>query len=63
MEGFLIFDYAPRFMEGAMQLIQWVGQGKIKHRTTVLEGLAQAPVALAKLFTGDHDGKLLIKLA
>ncbi len=62
MEGFLIFDYAPRFMEGAMQLIQWVGQGKIKHRTTVLEGLAQAPVALAKLFTGDHDGKLLIKL-
>jgi NADPH-dependent curcumin reductase CurA len=62
MEGFLVLDYADRFMEGAMHLVQWVGQGKIKHRSAVVDGLASAPSALRSLFTGDHEGKLMVKV-
>lgn len=62
MEGFLVLDYADRFVEGVMRLAPLVAQGKLKHRSTVVDGLAQAPAALRRLFTGDHEGKLLVKV-
>jgi NADPH-dependent curcumin reductase CurA len=63
MEGFIILDYVPRFMEGVMALGGLLAEGKLKHKTTVVDGLEHAPDALRKLFTGDHDGKLLVKVA
>ena len=63
MEGFIILDYAPRFMEGVMALGGLLAEGKLKHKTTVVDGLDSAPDALRRLFTGDHDGKLLVKVA
>jgi NADPH-dependent curcumin reductase CurA len=63
MEGFIILDYVDRFMEGAMQLGAWMAEGKIKHKTHVVDGLDDAPEALQRLFSGDHDGKLLVKVA
>jgi NADPH-dependent curcumin reductase CurA len=63
MEGFIILDYIDRFMEGAMQLGAWVAEGKVKHKTHVVDGLDKAPDALRRLFSGDHDGKLLVKVA
>jgi NADPH-dependent curcumin reductase len=63
MEGFIILDYGHRFMEGAMALGGLLAEGKLKHKTTVMEGLAVAPDALMRLFTGEHDGKLLVRVA
>jgi hypothetical protein len=63
MEGFIILDYVSRFMEGAMALGGLLAEGKLKHRTTVVEGLENAPEALRRLFSGDHDGKLMVKVA
>jgi NADPH-dependent curcumin reductase CurA len=62
MEGFIILDYASRFMEGAMAVGGLLAEGKLKHKTTVVDGLDKAPEALRKLFTGDHDGKLIVKV-
>jgi NADPH-dependent curcumin reductase CurA len=62
MEGFIILDYFPRFMEGAMALGALAAEGKLKHKTTIVEGLAQAPHALQRLFSGDHEGKLLVRV-
>jgi NADPH-dependent curcumin reductase CurA len=63
MEGFIILDYMSRYMEGVMALGGLLAEGKLKHRTTVVGGLDNAPDALRRLFTGDHDGKLLVKVA
>jgi NADPH-dependent curcumin reductase CurA len=63
MEGFIILDYMSRFMEGVMALGGLLAEGKLKHKTTVVDGLENAPEALRRLFTGDHDGKLLVKVA
>ena len=46
-----------------MQLGQWIVQGKLKHRETIVEGLEAAPDALNKLFDGDNFGKLIVKVA
>jgi NADPH-dependent curcumin reductase CurA len=63
VEGFIILDYLPRFAEAAMQLAQWMMEGKLKHRDTIVEGLEQAPTAVNLLFDGGNLGKLLVKVA
>ncbi len=62
IEGFIILDYAPRFMEAATQLGQWKMFGKIKDRETIVEGLEKAPDAINMLFTGGNIGKLIVKV-
>jgi NADPH-dependent curcumin reductase CurA len=63
VRGFIILDYAPRFNEGVMQLMQWLMEGKLKHHETIVEGLENAPEAMNRLFDGDKLGKLMIKVA
>ncbi len=63
VQGFIVLDYAKRYLEAALQLGQWVAAGKIKHHETIVEGLEHAPETLNRLFTGDKLGKLLLKVA
>jgi NADPH-dependent curcumin reductase len=63
MEGFLILDYAARFPEAAKDLGAWVAEGKIKDRVDIQEGLENAPKTLQRLFTGQNQGKQLLKIA
>ncbi len=62
VQGFIILDYASRFMEAATQLGQWKMFGKLKDRETIVEGLEKAPDAINMLFTGGNTGKLIVKL-
>ena len=63
MRGFLVFDFMSRAMEAIGDLVTWAGEGKIKNQIDVVEGLENAPEALARLFTGENLGKQLIKVA
>ena len=62
VQGFIILDYAARFVEAATQLGQWKMFGKLKDRETIVEGLEKAPDAINMLFTGGNTGKLIVKL-
>jgi NADPH-dependent curcumin reductase len=62
IQGFIVLDYASRFMEAATQLGQWKMFGKIKDRETIIEGLEKAPDAINMLFTGGNTGKLIVKV-
>ncbi len=63
MRGFLVFDFMDRAMDAIGELAAWAGEGKIKNQVDVVEGLENAPEALARLFTGENLGKQLIKVA
>jgi hypothetical protein len=63
LQGFIIIDFLPRSREAVGKLAQLVMEGKLKHRDTVMDGLEKAPEALTLLFSGDHLGKLLVKVA
>jgi NADPH-dependent curcumin reductase CurA len=63
MQGFIIFDYASRFPEAMADLRHRVATGELQWRVDVVDGLAAAPTALNRLFTGANKGKLLVKLA
>jgi NADPH-dependent curcumin reductase CurA len=62
MKGFIITDYAPRFVEGVMQMAQWLGAGKLKYAESVVEGFENTPKAFIGLFSGENLGKQLVKV-
>lgn len=63
MQGFIIFDYAARFAEARAALAQWVRSGAIRYREDILEGIDQAPGAIAGLYRGENLGKRLVRIA
>lgn len=62
IEGFIILDYLSRAAEAITELAPWVLSGQVKYRVDVLDGLASAPDALERLFTGENTGKMLVRL-
>lgn len=62
VEGFIILDYASRFMDAGKQLGMWKMMGKIKDEQTIVKGLENAPSAINMLFDGSNTGKLIVEL-
>jgi len=63
MQGFIVFDYAPRYAAAVEEISGWIAEGKIQARYDVVEGLENAPKALLRLFDGSNSGKLLVRVA
>lgn len=38
-EGFLVFQFTKRFSEGQQQMAQWIKEGLVKHRESIVDGL------------------------
>jgi NADPH-dependent curcumin reductase CurA len=62
MEGFLIWDYEHRAQEAVTRLAGWIRDGRLRYREEILDGLAQAPDAIAGLYRGENLGKRLIRV-
>jgi NADPH-dependent curcumin reductase len=62
MKGMLSFDYADHFTQAGAQMAAWMAAGKLKSREHIVEGLGTFPETLLKLFTGENDGKLMLKV-
>jgi len=58
--GFIIFDHVAEFEEAATQLTQLALEGKVVHDEEILPGLEHAPGAIARLYSGTNQGKLII---
>ena len=63
IEGFLVFDWLPRYPEAFARLAAWLDEGRMSYREHVLEGLENAPQGLGMLFEGRNFGKLVVKVA
>lgn len=62
MQGFVILDHTDHYAAARADLAQWVRAGQIQYEEDVLDGLEQAPDAIAGLYRGDNLGKRLIRL-
>ncbi len=63
MQGFIITDYIKRAKEVNDALAEWYLQGRLRYRTEIVQGLAQAPAALNRLFSGQKSGKLIVQVS
>lgn len=58
MEGFIVFDYEKEYPRALRDLSQWLAEGKIKRKETIVKGgLQQAENALRDLYDGRNTGK------
>ena len=63
IQGFLVLDYQSRAREMVAEMGPWLAEGRVKWRVHVDEGLEGAVQSLNRLFTGAHDGKLLVRVS
>jgi NADPH-dependent curcumin reductase CurA len=63
MTGIVVGDYFPRAGDAIREMAGWVAAGKLKSREDVVVGLETFPQTLMKLFKGENNGKLVLKVA
>ena len=63
IQGFLVLDYAARAREMVAEVGPMLADGRVKWKVHVDDGLDGALDSLNRLFTGDHDGKLLVRVS
>ena len=61
MEGFLVGRWNDRWNEGVIAMAQWIKEGKIKPKETVVKGFENTPKAFIGLLTGENIGKMVVK--
>ncbi|MEI5522165.1 NADP-dependent oxidoreductase [Streptomyces brasiliscabiei] len=62
LRGFRGSEHVSLLPEVRSRLGGWVREGRLRYRETVVDGLAQAPEALAALLRGDNTGKTLVRI-
>ena len=62
MQGFVIFDHPAYGAIARADLAKWLREGTLAYLEEVLDGIEQAPDAIAGLYRGDNLGKRLIRL-
>lgn len=63
IEGFVVIDHLPHAQQALDELVPWVVNGQIKWKDHVVPGIENALDAMQRLFTGRHDGKLLLGIS
>ncbi|KAF9699440.1 hypothetical protein EKO04_002664 [Ascochyta lentis] len=64
MQGFVVFDYADKYAAARKELAQWLSEGKLKRKETVIKGgISKAEDALVGLFEGKNTGKTMVEVA
>jgi hypothetical protein len=63
VEGFLVRQFSDRYEEAYRQLGNWLRDGKIRYRESVIEGIENAPKAFIGMLEGQNIGKQLVKVA
>ncbi|XP_058831166.1 prostaglandin reductase 1-like [Topomyia yanbarensis] len=61
-EGFLVYRWKARYMEGIEQNLKWIQEGKLKYHETVTEGFENMPDGFIGMLTGGNTGKAVIKV-
>jgi NADPH-dependent curcumin reductase CurA len=64
IQGFILLDHFDRLPAANVQLAAWHGEGRLKHKADIVDGLENAVAAFGMLFTSGapHMGKLLVRV-
>ena len=62
MQGMVVLDYAKDYRTAAMQMGSWMAQGKLKSREDIYEGIENFHETYQRLFSGEKNGKLVLKV-
>lgn len=63
IRGFIISDHADRRPDFERDMAQWLREGRVKSRETVVDGIENAVSAFLGMLRGENTGKMLVRLA
>jgi NADPH-dependent curcumin reductase CurA len=63
IRGFVYYEFESKRAQFLQDMKDWIRSGRLKYRTTILQGIEAAPAALIGLFTGANTGKMVVQLA
>jgi NADPH-dependent curcumin reductase CurA len=63
IRGFLVGDHPDACTEYVGKATQWIAQGKLNYRETVVRGIEHAPAAFIDLLKGNKVGKQVVQVA
>lgn len=62
MQGFLVWRWSDRWMEGITEMAKLVETGKLKYHETVTDGFESTPQAFIEMLRGKNFGKAIVKV-
>ena len=62
MQGMVVMDYAKEYSTAALQMGQWMMEGKLKSKEDIYDGIENFHETFQRLFSGDKKGKLVLKV-
>jgi NADPH-dependent curcumin reductase CurA len=63
LKGFIVSDHLDRREAFLADMSQWLREGKVQNRETVVEGIENAPKAFLGMLRGENVGKMLVRLS
>ncbi|MGI9539118.1 MAG: NADP-dependent oxidoreductase [Miltoncostaeaceae bacterium] len=63
VQGFIILDHFDRYPEAIGALAGWMAAGELTARNEIVDGIENAVDTCNRLFSGEHSGKLLLRVA
>ena len=63
VQGFIVFDYQSRAREAFVDMSKWMAEGKLQHKNHIVDGLENAVSSLKMLFSGENNGKMIVKIS
>jgi NADPH-dependent curcumin reductase CurA len=62
MKGMVVLDYAQDYGIAMKEMAGWMQEGKLKSREDVYEGIENFRETFLRLFSGEKNGKLVLKV-
>ncbi|XP_053553779.1 prostaglandin reductase 2 [Bombina bombina] len=62
-DRFLVLNYSDQHESGILQLSQWMREGKLKVRETVVHGIENTTGAFLSMMTGGNIGKQIVQVS
>uniref|UniRef100_A0A182XUF9 Prostaglandin reductase 1 n=1 Tax=Anopheles quadriannulatus TaxID=34691 RepID=A0A182XUF9_ANOQN len=62
MEGFLVWRWNDRWLEGIEGNLRWIREGRLAYEETVTEGFERMPEAFIDMLRGGNTGKAVVKV-
>jgi NADPH-dependent curcumin reductase CurA len=63
LRGFRGSSYVDHLAEMQREVGRWLGDGRLRYRETIVEGLERAPEALMRMLGGGTIGKTMVRIA
>ena len=62
MKGMVVLDYAQDYGMAMKEMAGWMQEGKLKSREDIYEGIENFRATFLRLFSGEKNGKLVLKV-